>query len=507
MAALNSSELVSVVGAGTMGAGIAQVAAQAGHTVYLYDVAAELSQQGWQNIADGLERLRARGKLEESEREQILQRIKPTHNIHDLSPSCLVIEAIVEDLSIKRDVFLQLQAICSEQVLFASNTSSLSLTALASVLQRPGSLCGMHFFNPAPIMKLVEVVSGLDTEPEVAEIIFDTAMQWGKRPIHVKSSPGFIVNRVARPYYLESLRVLEEKGADIETIDSIMRECGGFRMGPFELMDLIGLDVNYAVTASVFSAYHNDPYFTPSLLLKELVDAGFLGRKTARGFYDYADKSSAPSPTEKGFDSVNTQLDIKYQGDFGVAAPLLALCKPVHKLEKSDGDSAKFIIDDVHIALTDGRSATERGMDEGTDEFVVFDLALDYKEAKIIAIAASDRSSGKAVQVATALLQSLGKSIVTIADTPGMIVMRTVCMLSNVASDVVHQHIGDIESVDNAMLFGVNYPLGPFAWADRIGLAYIICVLNNMADNYMATRYRVSPLLKRKALTGSQFYA
>ncbi|MCG8426177.1 MAG: 3-hydroxyacyl-CoA dehydrogenase NAD-binding domain-containing protein, partial [Chromatiales bacterium] len=287
MSALDKSKTVAVIGAGTMGAGVAQVAAAAGHTTLLFDTNAEAIERGIAGISKGLNRLVERGKMDEQQRDAILANLHPVTELEQLAPATLVIEAIIEDLATKQSLFRQLEDICGEETILATNTSSLSVTAIAAKLQRPGNLVGMHFFNPAPIMKLVEVVSGITTNKTVAEKVYDTSLAWGKHAVYAKSTPGFIVNRVARPFYAEGLRALEEGAADAATLDAIMRESGGFRMGPFELMDLIGHDVNYAVTCSVFDAYYNDPRFLPSLTQKELVDGGLLGRKSGRGFYNY----------------------------------------------------------------------------------------------------------------------------------------------------------------------------------------------------------------------------
>ncbi|NOZ43020.1 MAG: 3-hydroxyacyl-CoA dehydrogenase, partial [Alphaproteobacteria bacterium] len=239
MTALPPSNVIAVIGAGTMGAGIVQVAATAGHTVYIFDTSEEALDKGINQIRQFLSRSVSKNRISEDKRHDILGRIHRCQRLQDLAPAKLVIEAIVENPEIKRSVFSRLENILSEDAILASNTSSISITEIAAGLKRPERMVGMHFFNPAPIMKLVEIIHGLATDKQVAEIVFDTAVAWGKRVVHAKSTPGFIVNRVARPFYAEALRILQEGGADIPTIDACIREAGGFRMGPFELMDLI----------------------------------------------------------------------------------------------------------------------------------------------------------------------------------------------------------------------------------------------------------------------------
>ena len=254
---------VAVVGAGAMGAGIAQIAAQYGHRVRLFDTRMGAADTAKQQIGDTLRKLAGKGKLDPADAEAAAARIVPVHALGDLVSARLVVEAIVEDLDVKRKTFRDLEVVVAPDAVLASNTSSFSITSIAAGMKLPGRIAGMHFFNPAPIMPLVEVVSGLATVRGVADLVYDTAKAWGKVPVHAKSTPGFIVNRCARPFYGEGLRLLLENAADAATIDAVVREAGGFRMGPFELMDLIGLDVNFAVTKSVWEAYFQDPRYTP----------------------------------------------------------------------------------------------------------------------------------------------------------------------------------------------------------------------------------------------------
>jgi 3-hydroxybutyryl-CoA dehydrogenase len=336
----------------------------------------------------------------------------------------------------------------------------------------------MHFFNPVPAMALVEVVSGAATAPEVAESVAATATAWGKTPVHARSTPGFIVNRVARPFYAEALRVLAEGGADPATLDAVMCEAGGFRMGPFELMDLIGHDVNFAVTRSVWKAFFHDPRFTPSLIQQELVDAGHLGRKTGRGFYRYGDaERPAPATLPPGPKPRQVVGDLFADGRIEI-----------------DGLTA--------VALTDGRTATERMAAEGGLPLVLIDLTLDYSRATRVALAPADQAAPDDLARAAGYFQEQGKAVSRLDDVPGMLVMRTVCMLANEAADAVSQGVCDAAAVDTAMRLGTGYPRGPLAWADAIGLDRVVGVLANLATGYGEDRYRVSPLLRRRMLAG-----
>lgn len=284
------TERIGVLGAGTMGAGIAQVAAQAGFETLIYDIKQEFIEAGLGRIRNFLEGSRQRGKISPDEEKQILDRLQSTTKLEPFKGSSLIIEAVPEQLELKRDIFKQLDGICSPEVLLATNTSSFSVTAIASDTQHPERVLGLHFFNPPPLMALVEIIQGDRTTLQVIDKAVELMRRMGKTPARAKDTPGFIVNRVARPFYNEALRILGDGDATIETIDRIMRLAGNFRMGPFELMDLIGHDVNFAATESLYRSFFEDPRFRPSPIQHKMVMAGNLGRKTGRGFYVYDKK-------------------------------------------------------------------------------------------------------------------------------------------------------------------------------------------------------------------------
>ncbi len=279
---------IGVVGAGTMGRGIAQLAAQNGHETWLYDTHLGSLHNGYKSVLESWQKLEEKGKLSAEEHKMAKKNLRTAEGIDAFQYCDLVIEAIVENEEIKKDLFQALERICPEQCILASNTSSLSITSLAGHCKHPERVVGIHFFNPAPVMPLVEVIPALQTDEMVVYASRAIIDSWGKTTVLAKDTPGFIVNRVARPFYGEALRIYEEGIADFATIDLAMKEIGGFRMGPFELMDFIGNDVNYAVTESVFSAMYFDPRYKPSLTQKRHVEAGWLGRKSGRGYYDYS---------------------------------------------------------------------------------------------------------------------------------------------------------------------------------------------------------------------------
>lgn len=287
---------VAVIGAGTMGIGIAQVAAQAGHSVQLFDTRADAVAKAIADLDRTFTKLVEKGKLSADDARTTLGRISPCTDLKQLVGCGLVIEAVVEDLSIKKKLFTDLEAILAKDAVLATNTSSLSVTAIAGACSAPERVIGLHFFNPAPLLPLVEVVPGIATGEDLPARCMELMKAWGKTPVLCKDTPGFIVNRVARPFYGEALRILEEGIADMATIDHAMKNVGGFRMGPFELMDLIGNDINFAVTKSVFEAFFFDPRYRPSITQQRQVESGRLGRKSGRGYYDYADGAVQPTP-------------------------------------------------------------------------------------------------------------------------------------------------------------------------------------------------------------------
>ncbi|MDQ1919768.1 3-hydroxyacyl-CoA dehydrogenase PaaH [Massilia pseudoviolaceinigra] len=515
MAALEQGSIVAVIGSGAMGAGIAQVAAAAGYPVKLFDTRPGAVEKAIADIGKVYTTLVEKGRMSGEAAIAARARLHSVATLKEVDDAALVVEAIVENLDVKRMLFADLENVVGDDCILATNTSSISVTAIAAQLRRPQRLVGMHFFNPVPLMALVEVISGLATDPAVAATVYATAAAWGKNPVHAKSTPGFIVNRVARPFYAEGLRLLQEQAADAATLDAIMRDCGGFRMGPFELMDLIGHDVNFSVTQSVFNAYFGDPRFTPSVLQQEMVNAGFFGRKSGRGFYQYGEGAAKAAASQEAAHARPEVVSISIDADVPdtVTHPLeqrlagagftVGHRKPLPNA--GENEAPAFHCNGAAIFLTDGRSATERASANRHPDTVLFDLALDYGKATRIALARADQCSDAAWNAAVGLFQAAGFVVTRLDDVPGMAVMRTVAMLANEAADAVNQGVCTVQAVDIAMQKGVNYPRGPLAWANAVGIAHIVSVLANLAAVYGEDRYRVSPLLRRKLANGSGF--
>ncbi|MFI0817040.1 3-hydroxyacyl-CoA dehydrogenase [Streptomyces sp. NPDC021098] len=496
---LPRTSTVAVVGTGTMGQGIAQVALVAGHPVRLYDAAPGRAAQAVDAIAARLGRLVAKDALAAADRDAALGRLAPVDRLADLADTELAIEAILEELGAKQQLFTALETVVSERCLLATNTSSLSVTAVAGALRHPGRLVGLHFFNPAPLLPLVEVVRGFATDRGAADRAYDTVAAWGKTPVRCADTPGFIVNRIARPFYAEAFRVYEEGGADPATIDAVLRDSGGFRMGPFELTDLIGQDVNEAVTRSVWESLFHDPKFTPSLAQRRLVDAGLHGRKTGRGWYDHAE--GAPRPRPHTAEPCEAPAKIALHGDLGPAAGLVPLIEEtgitLAREPVAEAGSGGFLAlpDGTRLSLTDGSAATADPSAPG----IRFDLALDYRTATRIALAPSATASPASLAAATGLFQALGKEVSVVEDLPGMIVARTVAMLVDFAMDAVAREVASAGDIDTAMRTGVNYPRGPLHWGSLLGADWVRTVLENLHGAWPTGRYAPSQALIRRA--------
>lgn len=460
---------VAVIGSGTMGAGIAEVAAAAGQRVLLHDISAQATQRAIDGLRQRLEGRAARGKLAPDEVSRVLARIQPVTELAALAAADLVIEAASERLEVKKALFTQLGEICPAQTLLASNTSSISITAIAAGVRHPERIAGLHFFNPAPVMKLVEVVSGVMTSPEAVARLTQCVTGWGKQPVECHSTPGFIVNRVARPFYAEAWRALEEQVAPPEAIDAALRDAGGFPMGPLALTDLIGQDVNFAVTCSVFNAFWQERRFLPSLVQQELVLAGRLGKKSGQGVYRWPEGAPAAS-----------------------LYPAVPEHRRAQRVQK-EGDIVT--LDNVLLLETRGETAQAEARRRGQPV-----VLKDYGEGDLAVVAAAAGNRLEETEKAIAWLQQQGKRVLVISDYPGMLAWRTVAMLINEALDALQKGVAGEADIDTAMRLGVNYPLGPLQWGERLGWQRVLLMLENLQRHYGEERYRPCSLLRQRAL-------
>ncbi|MGW5172787.1 3-hydroxyacyl-CoA dehydrogenase [Streptomyces sp. NPDC004082] len=492
MTALDLSSPVAVVGTGTMGQGIAQVALVAGRPVRLYDAVPGRAEAAASAIGARLDRLVDKERLSAADRDAARARLHPAASLGELADCVLVVEAVLEQLDVKQQLFRDLEDVVGEDALLATNTSSLSVTAIGGALRNPGRLVGLHFFNPAPLLPLVEVVSGFATDVTSATRAYETARAWGKTPVACADTPGFIVNRIARPFYAEAFAVHESQAADPATIDAVLRESGGFRMGAFELTDLIGQDVNESVTHSVWQAFFQDVRFTPSLAQRRLVESGRHGRKSGHGWYDYADGAERPEPHTA--EKAPAPAHVTVEGDLGPASELVALIREAGiqvREEEEDHGTRLLLPSGGQLVLADGQTSVE------FRDVVYFDLALDYRRATRIALSASQDTAARTLSEATGLFQALGKDVSVIGDAPGMIVARTVARIIDLAHDAVAKGVATEEDIDTAMRLGVNYPLGPFEWSRRLGRTWAHDLLEELHLREPSGRYAPSLALYR----------
>jgi 3-hydroxybutyryl-CoA dehydrogenase len=503
----SSGTPVLVIGAGIMGSGIAQVAAQAGHPVQLYDTRPGAAEQARTKLAATFDGLVNKGRLKADDAAATLARISAVTTLHEARGAGLVVEAIVEDLAAKRALFGELETLLDDNAVLATNTSSISVTAIGGGLKRPQRLVGMHFFNPVPLMKLVEVVSGLQTDPAVADAIFRLAQAWGKTAVHAKSTPGFIVNRIARPYYAEALALLQEQAATPAVLDACLRSAG-FRMGPCELMDLIGHDTNFAVTNSVYEANFYDKRYVPSGVQREMVAGGLLGRKSGRGFYSYPEGAATLPVARHAAPNSGGEVTVHGKGPLAdhlaEAATTALLPQGWGPARQPDSIWTGLAIDGARLVLTDGRCASELAHAMACPDLAVFDRlpfpagSPGPANGSALAYAVAEQAGAAWRQQAPAWLAALGHAPQLVADAPGLVVARTLAMLVNEAADAVHQGVCTPEGADAAMKLGVNYPAGPFEWLAGWDAAGVCGVLGALDTFYRGERYRISPWLRAR---------
>lgn len=502
--ALDAHTTVAVIGAGSMGAGIAQLAAQSGHVVCLFDIQPGAAERALGRIDTDLAAALQRGRIDDAERVAVRGRITAVGAVSALTGCGLAVEAIVERLEPKRALFRELEAALGPDAVLATNTSSISITAVAQGLADPRRVIGWHFFNPATRMKLVEVIPGVETDPALVAAMHALGKAWGKTSVAAPNAPGFIVNRVARPYYAENLRLLAERAAPPEAIDRLLREAGGFAMGPFELIDLIGADVNLSVTESVFAATAWDSRYAPHIIQQELVRAGRFGRKSGRGFYDYRDKAELPVAAIVAPAVASTSaLRIACAVDPGLLRPLVERLQRAGVAMPTDAalapETLRFGAE--VLALTDGRTLAERRAADAAPTLLL-DLARDFGTTPVIG------ATGPAEGLArlAAALKPVSVEVIALDDVAGLVVMRTVACLVNEAADVMTWTGAGAAAIDTAMRLGMAYPQGPLAWADAIGASRVATVLAHLQAHYGEVRYRRSPRLAHAHFAKEPFH-
>lgn len=515
-AAPHPLQAIGVIGAGTMGAGIAELALSRGHRVALYDVNAAQLARAQTTLARNLEKLHGRGKLGEPP-EILLARLIGTTELGALAGADVVIEAAPERLDLKQALFQQLEDICTHAVL-ATNTSTLLVSAIAAGLKDRSRLVGMHFFNPAQVLPLVEVIRGQDTSDAAVGAVTQLARDLGKTAVRCDDTPGFLVNRVARPFYGEGLRLAGEGVASYGDIDRVLRGAG-FRMGPFELMDLIGLDVNFASTLSVYEAFFHDPKYRPHPLQARMVAAGRLGRKTGAGFYDHA-RERAEEPALSVPPRPNVKLHFCGKGKLRPA-----LEQALSAYEKVGAADADWIVDCAEtlaekdqlcelrpkakvLSLTYAGSATAVAARAPHPERVVgFSLVPPLTEHTVFELMPALQTGEELPSEAATLLAAAGLRVQRSGETPGGIAARTVAMLANEAISALAEGVADKDTIDTAMRLGTNYPRGPLAWAELLGPRAVLSILEGLQGETGDDRYRPHPLLRRSVLAEREAFS
>jgi 3-hydroxybutyryl-CoA dehydrogenase len=489
---------LGIVGAGLMGRGIAQIAAQGGVNVLLFDARDGAALEARKFIQGILERLMAKGKIRADDAAAAVGRIRTLNDLSEVAPCHIIIEAIVENLEVKRQVFRAIERFVTDDCLLATNTSSLSVTAIAAGCRLPGRIGGFHFFSPVPLMKIVEVIDGLLTEGWVVAALTDLARRMGHSPVRAKDTPGFIVNHAGRAFGTEALRILGEGITEFYEVDRILREAGGFRMGPFELMDMTGIDVSHPVIESIYEQYYQEPRYRPSPITRQMLMAGTLGRKTGRGFYKYTNGTAEPTPVMPLPESRSVSVWVSRANPDAHNIVVDLVTRLGGNLDLGE----KPRPDSLCIVTPLGGDATTTALAEGLDpqRTMAFDTLFDTSRRRTLMHTPLTRVEVK--EAALGLFGSDGVPVSSINDSAGFVAQRVVALIVNIGCDIAQQRIATPQDIDHAVTLGLGYPQGPLAMGDALGARRILSILTNMFEFYGDPRYRPSPWLKRRAMLG-----
>jgi 3-hydroxybutyryl-CoA dehydrogenase len=499
---------VGIIGTGAMGRGIAQIAAQAGAQVLMFDTAPQAAASARDAIHGTWDKLLEKGKLSSEKVTQCQSRLMPCAALDDLKTCDLIVEAIVEKLDVKQSLFKQLEGIVQSSCVLATNTSSLSVTAIAAALNSPDRFVGFHFFNPVPLMKVIEVIQGLKTSPQVSDRLMAFSKEMGHTPVLASDTPGFIVNHAGRGYGTEALRIVGEGVSDFATIDAILRDQVGFKLGPFELMDLTGLDVSHPVMESVYHQYFEEPRYRPSVITAQRLAGGVLGRKTKVGFYDYSEEKSTKSPANTAQDAINSGVISNTELPPVWVSPNAARRKQLLELLVQLGAKVETgqspSLQALTIVAPLGWDVTTVAVFERYDpaRTVGIDLLFDDAATKRRVIMGNPAVRPDMLAAAAALFARDGKPVSTIRDSAGFVTQRVVATIVNIASDMCQQKICSPQDLDVAVQLGLGYPTGPLAMGNAVGGASVLEVLVNMQTVYGDPRYRASPWLRRRGALG-----
>jgi 3-hydroxybutyryl-CoA dehydrogenase len=496
-----------------MGAGIAQMACLAGAQTLLHDPAPDALERGIESIRSRLEREVERGRVAADAAAAARDRLVAAPALVDLEPCELVIEAAPESLEIKRSLFTELsETIVSDQCVLATNTSSLPVTAIAAAVKRPERVVGMHFFNPAPVMRLLEVVAGEQSAPGALALARAAGEAMGKHVIDAADGPGFLVNRCNRPFGLEALKLLQERVATVEQIDLICRLGGGFRMGPFEIMDLVGVDTGFDVSRSFYEQSFGEPRWRPSPITARYVAAGRYGRKSGRGYYDYGRDPYRPGDPEPRTAGGGNGV-VVIAGDSVLAAELReAAADAGWRVEHESSEEVPTLIldctgGDADMPLQGGplavlcASGSLAALDPGGNA-VGFHALPPLTESGLVELTRGPDSAESAAAAAERFFGTLGKHVAWVGDAPGLVLGRIICQVVNEAAFALGEGVGSAHDIDAGMVHGLNYPRGPLGWADRIGLDHVLEVLDGLFDERREERYRAAPALRELVWSG-----
>ena len=495
-----SIQIMGLVGTGVMGAGIAQIAAQAGVEVRLFDAREGAAQAARENLAGTFAKLVGKGKITQEAADAALALLKPVAGIEELAGCDMVVEAIVENLEVKRGLLSQLEGIVDAECILATNTSSLSVSAIATACKRPERVAGFHFFNPVPLMKVVEVIDGIATEPAVSEALLDLARRMGHTGVRAQDTPGFIVNHAGRAYGTEALKILGEGVAPKGDVDRILREGAGFRMGPLELFDLTALDVSHPVMESIYEQFYHDARYKPSPLTRQMLVAGRVGRKVGQGFYRYENGQMVDAPQPQPVPSVAQMPPVWVATESAEdQQKLVELLKGLGaQVEEGDRPSEQALC----LIAPYGDDATTAATCFGVDasRTLCIDLLTDLTRHRTLMMTPATRADMR--DAAHALFARDGVGVTVIRDSVGFVAQRVLAMVVNLACDIAQQQIASAADIDNAVRLGLGYPQGPLAWGDSLGPRRLLTILERMVDMTGDPRYRPSPWLRRRAQLG-----
>ncbi len=486
----------AVIGSGAMGAGIAQMLAQAGCRVALFDANPAQAEKAAAQLRGIWAKLVEKGRMPQAQADDCAARLNVAQSLSALAQADLVVEAIVERLDAKQGLFKQLESIVGPQCVLATNTSSLSVTAIAAACQHQERVAGLHFFNPVPLMKVVEVIAGLHTQAAICTRLSQLVRDFGHAAVTAQDTPGFIVNHAGRGYGTEALRIVGEGVADFATIDRILKDQAGFKLGPFELMDLTALDVSHPVMESIYHQYFEEPRYRPSAITAQRLAGGALGRKTGQGFYRY-ENNSAIWPVEAPVPAVSLPSSVWVSPRAARRAELLALLKslgaPIETAARPS-ESALIVVAPLGFDVTTVAAVDQ--LDAGRTVGIDLLLSDAATQRRVLATNPATRSDMR--DAAQALFASDGKPVSVIRDSGGFVTQRVLAAIINIGADICQQRVCTPADLDLAVTLGLGYPKGPLAWGDAIGPANVLEVLFNLQTVYGDPRYRPSPWLRRR---------